>query len=239
MKHLMFLPVYNQIEEFPLVLRELKAEKLPCDILLVNNGSRDGTEKLIHDSGFEFVDLEKNMGVGYAFMVAIRFALEKGYDTVGSMAGNGKMLASEMHRLVEPLESGIADYVTGSRFLPGGAYPNLPAFRRRAIPMVNVFVWMLTGRYLTDVTCGYRLFKTDIIRAARFDWEQPGLYTYGLEYYLYAEVVMSGKYRFLEVPVTMRYPPKGRRYSKIPPFSGWWQMLRPWLKARFQRGGFN
>jgi glycosyltransferase involved in cell wall biosynthesis len=239
MKSVYFMPVYNQVEEFPQVLEELRAAPLACDtLLLVNNGCTDGSEKLIHSSGYDYIDLPKNLGVGYSNMLAIDWALERGYELFGTIASNGKMLPAEMARVMEPVLTGKADYVTGSRFLPGGAFPNLPRFRRKSIPMVNTFVQLLTGQKLSDATCGYRAFRLSIMKHAKFDWHNPWLYTYGFEYYLYAKVLLDPRIRWAEVPVTMRYPPAGKRYSKIKPFKGWYEMLKPFVIARFDGAGF-
>lgn len=239
LRSVFFVPVFNQVQEFPLVLSELRSSRLACDkILLVNNGSTDGSEKLVQDSGFEFIDLPRNLGVGHSFMHAIKWAITNGYDLFGSLAGNGKMLPQEMGRLLAPIHEGRADYVTGSRFLPGGDFPNLPPFRRLSIPMVNLFVKAITGVTLTDATCGYRVFRVDLIRRAQFDWNASWLNTYGFEYYLYCKVITSKTVRWMEVPVTMRYPGQGKRYSKIRPVIGWYEMLKPWLMARFDGAGF-
>jgi len=235
-----FIPVYNQIEELPTVLRELRQEKIPCEtVVFINNGSNDGSEKLIAESGFERVDVPVNQGVGYACIRAIEWATERGFDVLVGIAGNGKMLPSEMHRVVDPIVRGEADYVTGSRFLSGGAFPNLPRFRRVSIPMVNGFVKVLTGKSVTDATCGYRAYKLDIIKRATFDWHAAWMNTYGFEYYFYAKALQDPTIRCIEVPITMRYPDKGKRYSKIKPFKGWYEMLLPWVVARFDGKGFR
>jgi len=238
MRSVFFIPVFNQIRELPGLLDDLRSAVLPCDeILVVNNGSTDGSEDLVRASGYEHIDVPRNRGVGYAFMVAADWALERDYEVLGVIAGNGKMLAGEMPRVLEPILRGDADYVTGSRFMPGGASPNLPAFRKATIPMVNGWVRALTGARVTDGTCGYSAFKLDLLERARFDWHAPWLETYGFEYYLRAKVIMDGTLHWREVPITMRYPSKGP-YSKITPFAGWWAMLRPWLVARVDGQGF-
>lgn len=240
MKSVFFVPVWNQIEEFPKVLAELKATQLPCDtILLVNNGSSDGSEELVRKSGYPYIDLPQNKGIGHSFIHAVKWALERDYEIFGSMASNGKMLPQEMGRILEPLISNRADYVTGSRFLAGGDSPNLPQFRKTSIPLVNIFVRILTGAKMTDATCGYRAMKLELFRRAEFSWEAPWLDTYGFEYYIYAKVVLDRGIRWTEVPITMRYPEKGKRYSKIKPFKGWYEMLKPWVIARLDGKGFG
>jgi len=234
------MPVFNQIEEFPAVLDDLASIELPCHtLLMVNNGSTDGSEDLVRESGYPYIDLKRNQGIGYSYQLALQWAMERGYEVFGTMASNGKMLAGEMHRILNPLATGEADYVSGSRFLLGGQSPNLPLFRRVSIPLVNWFVWSLSGEHLTDATCGYRAFRLEPISRAQFNWDAEWLFTYGLEYYLYAKALLDPDIRCLEVPITMRYPPKGTPYSKIPPFVGWWAMLKPWLVARFDGKGFE
>jgi glycosyltransferase involved in cell wall biosynthesis len=234
------MPVFNQVEELPAVLQELRAQPLACDdFIIIDNGSSDGSERLIAESGFPFLRIPINRGIGYSYMVAVDWALKQGHDALGVLASNGKMLPSEMSRITEPLRRGEADYVSGSRFTAEGAYPNLPAFRRLTIPLVNFFIFCISGHRLTDATCGYRALLLKIIREAEFDWKAPWLDTYGMEYYLYAKVLFSGKYRCREVPITMRYPEKGKRYSKIRGIVDWYAMLKPWVWARIDGKWFR
>lgn len=240
MKALIYIPVFNQIAELPRVLDEIAAEKFgDVDFLLVNNGSSDGSEDLIRNAGHPYLDLARNRGVGHSYIEALDWALPREYAFFGAMAGNGKMLASEVPRLLEPLRDGRADYVTGSRFLSGGASPNLPSFRRNTIPVVNRIVWLTTGQRVTDATNGFRAFRLDLMRRATFDWHAEWMYTYGFEYFLYAKALRAKNVRCIEVPTTMRYPPKGQRYSKIRPGRDWVAMLQPWVRARTTPGGFR
>ena len=198
MKSCFFIPVYRGGGGGGGVGEELCEKTLACDtILIVNNGSDDGSEKLVRESGFPFIDVPENKGVGYSNAIAIEWAIENGYDIFGSLAGNGKMLPGEMHRLIDPIINGEADYVTGSRFLPGGESPNLPLFRKLSIPMVNIFLMILTGKLLTDFSCGYRCFKLDIVRQAKFDLKESWLHTYAMEYYLYAKVIYAVEVFFM------------------------------------------
>jgi dolichol-phosphate mannosyltransferase len=231
-----FIPVYDQNSELPVVLREIELAAVPdVDFLLVNNGSSDGSEVLIHRSGHSYLDVDVNRGIGYSYMLALDWAKERGYSFFGTMAANGKMIAGEIPRLLDPLQAGEADYVTGSRFMPGGSSPNLPTFRRLTIPLVNIVVRLTTGKSITDATNGFRAFRLGLLERAEFDWHADWLQTYGLEYYLYAKVLRDSELRTMEVPTTMRYPSAGQ-YSKIKPGSDWWQMIRPWLKATVTPG---
>ncbi len=229
MKSLCVMPVYNQIRDLPLLLERCR-ESMPADLLyIVDNGSTDGGGELIAESGFAHIRLDRNYGVGYALRLGAEKALELNYDIVVNIAGNGKMLPTEMTRILEPILSDQADYVTGSRFLDGGAYPNLPLFRRVSIPLVvNNLVLLLYWRKLTDATNGYRAFRTTLLSHPKVKWREPWLYHYQFEYYLYAKALKLGL-RCLEVPTTMFYPASKKNYSKIRPFVGWYEMLQPWV----------
>jgi dolichol-phosphate mannosyltransferase len=235
---LIFVPIWNQAAELPRVIKEIQSSSVGVDFLLVDNGSSDGSSALIEQSGLPFLIISMNQGIGHSFRVAFEYAKERGFTFFGSMAGNGKMIAAEVTRLVEPLRSGRADYVTGSRFLPGGAHPNLPPFRRWAIPLVNAVAWITAGQRLSDATNGFRVFRLEILAAANFDLEANWLRTYGFEYYVYAKALLDPRIRCLEVASTMRYPEKGS-YSKIKPIRDWAAMLRPWIQARFDGYGFG
>jgi glycosyltransferase involved in cell wall biosynthesis len=232
-KSVFLVPVFDQVMQLPSLLAEFAAAPLPCDsLLLVDDGSTDGSSAIIERSGHPFLRFERNHGVGHAMIRAAEWALERDFDVIGGIASNGKMVPAEMARLLEPLERGEADYVKGSRFLVPGTHPNLPAFRRRAIPLVNRFVRLVTGCPVTDATCGYRAYRLDILRSAEFDWRAEWLHTYSFEYYLDAQVAISRHIRFREVPVTMRYPATKRGYTKIRPGRDWVAMLLPWVRAR-------
>jgi len=90
-------------------------------------------------------------------------------------------------------------------------------------------VKILFGVPITDATCGFRAFRTELLDAKGIDWMCPSLNRYQFEYFLYAIAIKYG-FRCGEVPCSMIYPEEGE-YSKIPPFSGWYQMLEPWLKV--------
>src|SRR5437867_713585 len=118
MKIVVFIPVYNQVQQLPAVLDDLQIVRdWGIDLLLVNNGSTDGSEELCRASGHAVLEVPKNLGVGYSYMHSLDWALERGYEVFCTMASNGKMLARDLPTVLNPIRLGKADYVTGSRFL--------------------------------------------------------------------------------------------------------------------------
>ena len=231
MKALCVMPVYNQREQLPSLLAKCR-KNMPADVfIIVDNGSIDGSSEFIEQSGFEYIRLKKNYGIGYALRIGVEEALKRGCDIVSNISGNGKMVPEQMNRVLDPIKRGEADYVTGSRFLDGGNSPNLPLFRKISIPLVvNTVVRILFFKKVTDATCGYRAFRADIVKNSKVRWQETWLWHYQFEYYIYAKAIKL-KYRCIEVPISMIYPPDKKNYSKIKPIIGWWELLDAWIRV--------
>jgi dolichol-phosphate mannosyltransferase len=86
-----------------------------------------------------------------------------------------------------------------------------------------------SGANCTDLTNGFRAYRVALFDNPEFRIEQSWLNTYEFEYYVHWKVLQC-TYRLVEVPVSKTYPAaKNVPYTKVRPFSGWWQMLRPFL----------
>jgi dolichol-phosphate mannosyltransferase len=205
--------------------------KVPTDvvdtILVVDDGSTDGTAGEAVEAGALVIRHGKNRGLGAAIRTAIDYASANGFDVIVIMAGNGKDDPAEIPRLLEPIATEGVEYVQGSRYLDGGRYGNMPLYRLIA---TKVYPWVLSlilGTRLTDCTNGFRAYRTSIFDDPRIDIHQAWLDAYDLELYLHYKVHRL-KHRTKEVPVSKIYiRERGRPYSKVKPITGWWSMLRP------------
>lgn len=218
---------YNEGEKLRALLAAFPS-KAEYDLLFVDDGSTDGSSGVLETAGHAVIRHSENLGVGAGIRDAVAWALAHDYQTIVIMAGNGKMLPAEIPRLLAPIQAGEADYVQGSRYLTGGASPNLPLFRRLAIHLFTAIVNLVLGFRGTDVTCGFRAYRLSILEHPDIDISQDWLTRYELEYYLHYKVIKLG-YRVVEVPVSMVYPKEGKNYSKIQPVVGWWSIIRPWI----------
>lgn len=197
------------------------------DLMVMDDGSTDGSVLNLADTGILILRNDKNYGIGAAMKRVFVYALENDYDVVVIQAGNDKDDAGQIPRLLAPILSDEADFVQGSRFLPGGSFGNTPAYRVVATRIVHPFLFSVAvGKRLTESTNGFRAFRTSILRDERVKWRQAWLDQYELEPYLLYKTITLG-YRHAEVPVSKIYPPRAEGYTKMRPITGWWSMLRP------------
>lgn len=219
--------VYNEGIKIKQTLEEFPSQ-CPYDVLVVDDGSTDDTPEYVKEFPYPVIRHKVNLGIGKTIKDAIKYAQTNGYDIIVVMAGNGKMQAPEIPKLVLPILEEGYDYIQGSRYLEGGRNENLPLFRDIMIKLLTLLVSSVTGFKGTDVTCGFRAYKLSILENPRINIWQDWLDRYELESYIHYKALTLG-YRIKEVPVSMIYPKQKSGYSKIKPFSGWWSILKPWI----------
>lgn len=198
------------------------------EVVVVDDGSSDEYPKKLQERfAFTLLRNDTNKGIGFSIRRVIEYGLQKGFDVLVIMAGNNKDEPLEIPQLVAPVLSGEADFVQGSRYLAGGGFGVMPVYRRLATQAVHpMLVWLVTGKRLHDTTNGFRAIRLSTLKEPEWHLNQEWLDRYGLEYYILFKY-LKGPYRSTEVPVTKTYPPKQLGYTKIKPFSGWWDILKP------------
>jgi glycosyltransferase involved in cell wall biosynthesis len=217
MKILIIVPAYNEEESLPGVIQDLREQVPSASVIVVNDGSNDGTALVARKLGVPVLDLPFNLGIGGAMQAGYLFAERKNYDIAVQFDGDGQHLASEIKKLYEPLESMEADLVVGSRFLTIGGY-KAPLFRKMGIGIFSFVISRILGITVTDSTSGFRAANRRVIKffAHAYPDDYPEVETLVL--------LHKAGLRMTEVPATMRERTSGR--SSITPIRSIYYMTK-------------
>jgi glycosyltransferase involved in cell wall biosynthesis len=149
------VPAYNEAGAVGQVIDEIRAFDPAIDVVVIDDGSRDETADVARERGATVLKLPFNVGIGGAVQTGFRYALAEGYDTAVRLDGDGQHAASELGKLLAPLERGEADLVIGSRFVESGGSYRPPFARRLGIRVFARIVSLLCRQRVTDTTSGF------------------------------------------------------------------------------------
>ena len=192
------VPAYDEEGAIADVVAGIRALGGRFDVVVVDDGSADGTAAAAAAAGATVVSLPYNLGIGGAVQTGFRFALERGYEVAVRLDGDGQHDPAELPKLLAPLEAGEADIVTGSRFTDGDRAYRPPLGRRIGIVFFARLVSLLTRQRVTDTTSGFQALNRRGI--ALFAEDYPSDYP-EVEATL---LVLKHRLRLCEVPVRMR-----------------------------------
>ena len=119
---LILIPAYNEEGRLGGVIRGIRATGLPLDVLVVDDGSRDGTVKEARARGARVIQHPFNLGYGAALQTGYKYALERNATLVVQMDADGQHDPAEIQQLAAGIRSGDYDLVVGSRFLETNGY---------------------------------------------------------------------------------------------------------------------
>lgn len=225
-KKIAIIPVYNEGEKPKNIVKEIPKDIID-EIIIVDDGSNDGTYELIKDLNVKIIRHKSNQGVGAAIRSGLNWGLENNFDIAVILSGSGKTPPFQIPELLKPLYNGY-DFVQGSRYLKGGKLDNAPIHRNLGTRAYSIFFSFFCGKKITDASSGFRAFYLKILKDERINLNQNWLSTYELEPYLLFKVLKLN-YKFIEVPVQIIYPAKRKNYTKMKPIIDWWKIFRPVL----------
>jgi glycosyltransferase involved in cell wall biosynthesis len=149
------VPAWNEAAAIGMVVDEIRSVGSDIEVVVVDDASLDDTAEIAEGRGATVLRLPFNVGIGGAVQTGFRYALEQGYERAVRLDGDGQHDASQIPRILAPIEDGTADLVIGSRFVdPSGSY-RPPFARRMGIRVFARLVSLLCGQRVTDTTSGF------------------------------------------------------------------------------------
>lgn len=197
-KVLVIIPAYNEEENIGKVLDELKKEVPNFDIVVINDCSKDNTEKIVESKGINCIDGIFNLRYAWAVQTGIKYAYQNNYDYVIQFDADGQHIASEANKLLMYSKENNCDIVIGSRYLKDMGYP-CPLFRRIGTKIFEILIKLFCHQRIADPLSGFQCLNKKVIER----YSKMGKYPEFPDANLVIEMLFSG-YKIAEIPVKMR-----------------------------------
>lgn len=208
LKCAVLIPTYNNIKTIVQVVDDVL--KYADDVLVVNDGSTDGTHQVLtHKTGIQYISYPSNKGKGYAILTGIRQALEQGFEYVITIDADGQHFAGDIPVFVEAVEKEPGTLWIGARNLQAD---NMPGKNTFANKFSNFWFKVETGISLQDTQSGFRIYPIQRLKNIR-------LLTRRYEFEV--EVIVRAAWKGIpvsNVPIHVYYPPQEERVSHFRPF---------------------
>jgi glycosyltransferase involved in cell wall biosynthesis len=166
MKVSIIVPCYNELNTIEeIVLRILKYVKYDKEIIIVDDGSSDGTEDIIRNKlssqVSKLIQNDKNYGKGYSVRKGIQAATG---DIIVIQDADLEYHPSDLNKLIDPIKNGFADVVYGSRFISTEERRVLNYWHSIGNYFLTFLSNIFTNINLTDMEVGYKVFKSEILK---------------------------------------------------------------------------
>lgn len=199
---LVVIPTYNERANLPGVLGRVREATPGAHLLVVDDGSPDGTGELADelaqsDEHVHVLHRSAKAGLGAAYLAGFGWGLERDYDVLVEMDADGSHAPEELPRLLARLSG--ADVVIGSRYVPGGSVVNWPRRRELLSRGANLYAKLVLGARVNDITAGFRAYRREVLEVITLREVISRGYCFQID--LAWRAVLAG-FNVAEVPIT-------------------------------------
>lgn len=189
------IPAYNEEKQIAKVIEAIP--DFVDQIIVVNDGSTDETEKVSTSHGAFVINHNQNKGVGAAFNSGVMKVIKDNYDIMVNIDADGQFNPSDIKKLIKPIIDNKYDFVTASRFINPEYYPKMPKIKFWGNKQMSKIISSLTNIKFFDVSCGFRAYsKEALLRLNLF-----GNFTYTQETFI--DLALK-KISIKEIPIHVR-----------------------------------
>ena len=205
-KRLIVLPTYIEAKNISILIPRLFKHIPDISILVLDDGSPDGTAKIAKSLKSEFPNLEiinqeKKNGLGAAYRTGFQWGLANGFTQIIEMDADLSHRVRDLTKLIKVIEESKADLVIGSRWISGGEIENWSRSREWLSRFANRYVRTLLGLRINDATSGFRIYDGALLRKIDFSATRSGGYTFQIEM---TRAARKQGAKIVEVPITFR-----------------------------------
>lgn len=206
-RRLIIIPTYNEAGNIKLLLEELFTAIPECEVMVVDDGSPDGTalicrEIMEKNQKLHLIERQSKSGLGSAYRVAFLWALEQNFDEIVEMDADGSHQVSDLMKLIDAKSKNPdVDLIIGSRWISGGKTQNWPRSREILSRVANLYVRAMLGMGVNDSTAGFRIYSSRILRKIDIGHIRSEGYSFQIE--MTQAAYKSGAV-IKEVPITFK-----------------------------------
>ena len=192
---LVIIPTYNEVESIGGILDGLK--NLDLDVLVIDDGSPDGTADRVRMHNVEVIEREGKQGLGSAYRTGFSIGIQRGYTYIIEMDADGSHQISDLKRMMKWI--GSADLLIGSRWVADGGISNWSKFREYLSKSANRYANVLLSLGVKDTTSGFRIYTTELLKKMEISTIRSEGYCFQIEMTRRA-ITRGGS--IAEVPIT-------------------------------------
>ena len=204
-KNLIIVPTYNEIENIRLIVNAILKEDPSFEILVVDDGSPDGTAEEVkrlmkeNEGRLHMIQRSGKLGLGTAYITGFRYGIENNYDYIFEMDADFSHPVASLKPMLELCSQEGTGVVVGSRYVKGGDISNWSTYRLMLSYGASIYVRLITGMRVKDPTAGFVCYKKEVLAAMDLDMIKFIGYAFQIEMKYYATQL---GYKIREIPIT-------------------------------------
>jgi dolichol-phosphate mannosyltransferase len=217
---IVIIPTYNEIENIEAIIRAVFVLPKRFDLLIIDDGSPDGTAKKVKELQQEFpnrIFLEERkgkLGLGTAYIHGFKVALQLGYAYIFEMDADFSHNPNDLEKLYAACSQQGGDVAIGSRYIKGVNVVNWPMSRVLMSYFASMYVRFITGMTIMDTTAGFKCYRRKVLETIKLDKIKFVGYAFQIEMKFLA---WKQGFNIVEVPIIFTDRTKGesKMSSKI------------------------
>ncbi|MEQ9266490.1 MAG: polyprenol monophosphomannose synthase [Balneolaceae bacterium] len=211
-KALVIIPTFNESGNIRKIIKRLLKLDEEVDILVVDDGSPDGTADVVRKAQNDFpgrihlLEREGKQGLGTAYVMGFKFGIEHGYEYLCEMDADFSHSPEDIPKLIDAVRSGESDLAIGSRYCDGISIINWPLSRLILSYSANIYARTITGLPVFDTTAGFKCIHRRVVENIALDRIRSNGYAFQIELHFRA---WKAGFKLKEVSIIFREREEG------------------------------